>query len=144
MYQKLVVGVDFSEKSERAIAAAVRLVKSIAGAELVLVHAVALATQAEVADDGEGNRLATLEQRLKTQASALAAAQSINVDYGVVEGPSAARALIEYVTRWGGHLVVVGTQQHSTLNRILIGSVAQTVVELSPVPVMVVGPSVTG
>jgi nucleotide-binding universal stress UspA family protein len=48
--------------------------------------------------------------------------------------------ILRYVADHGVDFVVVGTEGRSGLDRILMGSVAERVVRLSPVPVLTVGP----
>ena len=60
-----------------------------------------------------------------------------DVETHVVTG-SPARAVIEFVDEEGIDAVVIGSHGREGLSRILLGSVAETVVRRSPVPVTVV------
>jgi nucleotide-binding universal stress UspA family protein len=63
------------------------------------------------------------------------------VDYGVCEG-DAVDELVKYVERWGGDVIVAATEGRTGLGRILVGSVAERLLQKSPVPVLVAGPAV--
>ncbi len=148
MLKKIVVGIDFSTHSQRAIRAALDLAQP-GGSTVVLVNVVpTLVEQGRAAvhsrdDSMHGDSTApTLEHTLKAQAEQLKAAHpGVNVDYGVVVGSDAAAELVKYVKTWGGDLIVVGSAGRKGLDRILVGSIAAEVVQTSPVPVLIVGPA---
>lgn len=139
-FKKIIVGVDFTPKSDRAVRAALNLAVAT-HASVVLVHVVPSLAEIRAATD-PGEVAATIEKRLQEQASVLSTNVGVTVDYGVVVGPDAAIELIKYVKTWGGDLIVTGSEGRKGLDRILIGSVAAELVKDSPVPVLVVGPSV--
>jgi nucleotide-binding universal stress UspA family protein len=141
VFQKLIVGIDFTGKSDRAIEAALRLARGIEGATVVLVHAVSTMAEVQGTQSAGAEIVTTLEGRLKARASELTAATGVHCDYGVVDGPDAATAMVSYLKRWGGDMVVVGTEGRTGLSRVLIGSVAEKIVQTSPVPVLVIGPA---
>ena len=78
--------------------------------------------------------------RLQQEAQRLAASSGVAVDYGVAEGDPADE-LVQYVERWGGDVIVTATEGRTGLGRILIGSVAERLLQKSPVPVLVSGPA---
>lgn len=139
-FRKIIVGVDFTPKSDRAMRAALNLAVST-HATVVLVHVVPSLAEIRAATD-PGEVAATIEKRLQEQASVLSTNVGVAVDYGVVVGPDAAVEIIKYVKTWGGDLIVTGSEGRKGLDRILIGSVAAELVKDSPVPVLVVGPNV--
>jgi nucleotide-binding universal stress UspA family protein len=59
----------------------------------------------------------------------------------VLDGASPTRALLDHVKRAGIDLIVMATHGRSGIGHLLIGSVAEKLVRLSPVPVLVVRPS---
>lgn len=139
MFKKIIVGIDFSPKTERAVGTALNLAKSL-GATAVLVHVVPTVAESQRGTTGSDQEVTrSIEQRLQEEAARLAAQSGATVDYGVSEG-AAATEIIKYIERWGGDIVVVGTEGRTGLGRILIGSVAEQLVQSSPVPVLVVGP----
>lgn len=140
MFKKIVVGVDFSDKSDRAVRGAVGLAKAI-GAGVVIVHVVP--ALAEVSAATSGTLQPTMEHRLREEAAKVSAASGINVDYGVQVGSVPADELLKFVDNWGGDLLVVGTAGRTGVGRVLIGSVAEQLLARSKVPVLVVGPQCT-
>ncbi|MFO0629562.1 MAG: universal stress protein [Polyangiales bacterium] len=138
---KIIVGVDFSPKTDRAMRSALVLAQAC-NAKVVLVHVVPSLAEIRGSDDGDGTVTATIEKRLQEQAAVLSTNTGVSVDYGVVVGPSPAEEIVKYVSTWGGDIIVTGTEGRTGLDRILIGSVAEKLVQSAPVPVLVVGPNV--
>jgi len=64
------------------------------------------------------------------------------VKWGVVNGHTA-REILKYIDENDISLVVMGTHGRRGFDKILFGSVAQRVVQSSPVPVMTIRPSAT-
>lgn len=142
MFKKIIVGVDFSEKTQKALGVAINLAKAVEG-EVVMVHVVPSVTESSpssAAGGPSGEVTTTIEQRLRDDAARLTSETGAKVDYGVVEGKPS-EELINYIERWGGHVLVVGTEGRTGLGRIILGSVAERLIQTSPVPVMVVGPN---
>lgn len=139
MYKKIIVAVDFSPTSMAAVEAAVDLGGAV-GATTVLVHVVSSATEQVSTESGSSVRLA-LEHKLKKLAEEQKTRNpKASVDWGLVEG-SPAEELTAFAARWGGDLVVVGTNSRTGVSRLFMGSVAQEVVKRSTVSVLVVRPS---
>lgn len=137
----LVVGVDFSKPSKKALDAAVVLAKKL-DASLVLVYASTppppgsrrghldpvTQLQAEI-DADEVKRLSA--------AWAKQAGKSVKVEVVARAGRPAAVVLAVAKARKALY-VVVGSRGHSGLKRVVLGSVAQAIVRDSPIPVLVV------
>ena len=138
--KKLVVGVDFSVKSDRAVAVALQLAASNGGS-VVVVNAVPGMPEVVPTDAPADERGESIERRLRELAATLSKSSGMTVDYGTVQGSDAAAALNEFVAHWGGDALVVGSAARTGLGRILIGSVAERLVATAKVPVLVVGPS---
>lgn len=139
--RKIIVGVDFTPKTDRALRSALTLAEAT-GATVVLLHVVPSLAEIRSASDPDGGMSTSIERRLQEQAEILSTNVGLKVDYGVVVGASAADEVIKYVETWGGDLIVAGTEGRKGLDRILIGSVAEQLVQRAPVPVLVVGPAV--
>lgn len=141
VYKKIIVGIDFSDKTDRAVRAALGLAKATGGA-VVLVHVLPAAVDGQRGAPGSDTEvMRTIEQRLQEQAQQLTASSGAAVDYGVCEGDVVAE-LVKYIERWGGDVIVAATEGRSGLGRILVGSVAERLFQKSPVPVLVVGPEI--
>ena len=141
MFKKLVVGVDFSEQSDRAVTAALQLARSVGGT-VVLVSVVPSATEIVPSGSPEDQLTGSIENRLRDVAAALTASSGVTVDYGVEMGEDPAAALTRFASNWGGNALVVGTKARSGLSRVLVGSVAERLFHSSTVPVVVIGPEV--
>lgn len=140
MYNKIIVGIDFSPKTERAIEAALRLSKH-AGGTVVLLHVLPKAVEGKRSAPGASTEVRrTIEQRLQEEAQRIASTSGATVDYGVCEGDPVDE-MVKYIERWGGDVIVAATEGRTGLGRILIGSVAERLLQKSPVPVLVTGPA---
>ncbi len=141
MFNKVIVGIDFTPKTERAIGVALNLAKATHGT-VVLLHVLpAVAEEAQRTAPGAANdAMLDIEERLRDDAAALARSHHAHVDYGVVRG-GAADEIVAYVKKWGGDAVVVSSEGRTGLGRILVGSVAEKLIQTCPVPVVVVGPA---
>lgn len=110
-------------------------------AEVVLLAIADHASVAPVPDVGAGT--AATEQLTAAIRDRLEAAQEVAADGGPrfrmeVRGGAPANEIIEFVEREAVDHVVVGSHGRSGVSRLLHGSVAETVVRHSPVPVTVV------
>lgn len=136
----ILVPVDGSENSDRAVAFAIELVKAGFAATLHLLNvqpplggAVATFVPKETRDSyhrEEGEKC-------------LVSAQKLASDAGVAHEPhiSVGRpgvVVAEYCKRLGCRQIVIGTRGHTGLGGVLMGSVAQDVVARAPVPVCLV------
>jgi nucleotide-binding universal stress UspA family protein len=86
VYKKIIVGIDFSDKTERAVQAALSLAKATGGT-VVLVHVLPASADGQRSAPGSETEMTrTIEQRLQEQAQQLTASTGVSVDYGVCEG----------------------------------------------------------
>lgn len=139
----IVVGVDFSEQSEAALARALEIAVALA-AKLVLVHAVDLSlfsvhgvnlsteapSVAERAQTSARTGLEDLARRFDPQGTRIAATD--------VRVGGAAPALLEAATAHQARMIVVGTHGRTGISWAILGSVAERVVRLAPCHVLVV------
>jgi len=140
--KRILVGTDFSEPARRATDAAVDLARAL-GASLVVLHV----TPAVEYVDYEGN-LAHLHEGKAFQDAIRKAAQDAGAaelsriqksgataTYVALDGPPT-ETLCTYAEQNGIDLIVVGTHGRTGLQRLLMGSVAETVVRRAHVPVL--------
>lgn len=137
----LVVGVDFSEPSKKALDAAVALAKGL-GASLVLVHANApfpvgakrghLDPVSQLKSDIDAADVAKLSATWAKQAG-----KTVAVEVVAREGKPA-DVVIAVGRERKALYVVVGSRGHSGIKRAVLGSVAEAIVRESPIPVLVV------
>ena len=146
MYKRIVVGVDDSATANRALWEAIRLAQE-QRAQLRLVHVItwpiipphggcpvaeeALSTYTAFQRAGQ----ALLEQAASQAQEAGLAPETCVVESG---GHSTSQALVEAAKRWSADLLVLGTHGWRGLQHLVLGSVAEGVVRLAPVPVLLV------
>jgi nucleotide-binding universal stress UspA family protein len=145
MYQRILVPVDGSATSNRALEAAIAHAKAF-GSRLRLVHVVDDAAFMTGYDlYGGGNALLveavrkaaeeTVRNGLQTVKAAGIEGDSVVFDkLGERLGDSVAQA----AKLWNADLVVVGTHGRRGIGRVLLGSGAEQIIRQSPVPVLVI------
>ncbi|MBL8830149.1 MAG: universal stress protein [Planctomycetaceae bacterium] len=131
LYQRILCAIDFSPTSDKALAVAQRLA-SESGAELLLVHAFDLPEKFTMQGQTHPHDPA-VEQQLQ----ALSVDPKLKVQRLLHAGPSG------HVVCWVAQerscdLIVVGTHGRTGLKSVLLGSVAQQVLQHAPCPVLVV------
>ena len=147
--KSILIGVDFSGGSERALAVAVGLAASL-NARLHLVHVyepIALVAPEAVLPTGEvqGQMEAERQQRTATLAewAMRHVGDRVPCTTHVVDGTSL-DALLGEIHRVRPEFVVVGSHGRGALMRMLMGSVSTALCHRSPVPVVVVPPATQG
>jgi nucleotide-binding universal stress UspA family protein len=141
MYKRILVPVDGSETSNKAVVAALQLARE-SGGRVRLVHALdelAYLTGYEYSAD----LLAVArDYAKKVLDDALAMAQSAGVpaDTKLMEVPGGrlGELVAEEARSWDADLVVVGTHGRRGVGRVLLGSGAEQVLRMAPVPVLAV------
>jgi nucleotide-binding universal stress UspA family protein len=139
-FHRILVAVDFGEASPEALEVAIDL--AVANdASLTLVHAweiptYAYAGMAYLATDV----WSAIEQAAKDQLeSTLALVQKrLPNAVSVFAGGEASQGILDAAERTSADLIVMGTHGRRGVSRVLLGSVAEKVVRLSPVPVLTV------
>lgn len=145
MYQRILVPVDGSATSSRGLQEAIKLAQ-LTGAHLRLIHIVdeiALATGLEAATMMTGDMMELLrEGGARLLAKAKARAEKAGVPTDTVLGDSLAGRICDQVVaqakRWRADLIVLGTHGRRGVGRVLLGSDAEMIVRLAPVPVLLV------
>jgi nucleotide-binding universal stress UspA family protein len=136
MLEKLLLAVDQSEHSRKAIPATVELARAGGGVVHVL-HVREL--HYPVPPTVRGESLQEAQQLVDGIVEELKAA-GVTAE-GTVRpstGGSPAGPILEYAREMGSGLIVVGSHGHSVLGGLLIGSVAHKLTQLSACPVLVV------
>jgi len=142
MYETILVPVDGSEGSERAVDRAIDLADHYDAGILVLsvVEVDSLAGTGDAAaiyDEFVGSVEKSARRLVDEAVERVGDAEIEDVDGDVVVGVPSSR-IREAIDEHDADCVVVGTHGRSGLNRVLIGSVAEKVVRTSPVPVLTV------
>jgi nucleotide-binding universal stress UspA family protein len=141
MYKRILVPVDGSETSTKALVAALQLARE-GGGRVRLMHeldAMAFLTGYEYSVD-----LLTVAREFaqKVLDDGLAMAQSAGVpaDSKLLDVPGGrlGEVVAEEARSWEADLVVVGTHGRRGVGRVLLGSGAEEVLRMAPVPVLAV------
>jgi nucleotide-binding universal stress UspA family protein len=140
-FKKIVVPVDFSEFSDKAVEYAIFLAEKYC-AELILLHSVVLFQE----DFDEKEQLTAYEEIIKKKEKEIrkqleyrcsnAEERGISIHSLLIRGFSEADSIIDYISDKDFDLVVMGTHGRTGLKKIILGSVAERVVRLSPIPVI--------
>jgi nucleotide-binding universal stress UspA family protein len=138
MFKTIVLALDGSEGSRRAIPLAVELAKRDQG-KLVIVH-----VEEDIVGKGGGPIKATedeIQAEIRGQAEELSAQgidTSVHMRSVMLGGP--AHVIEDIATEADADLIVVGTRGHSPVAGLLLGSVAQRLLHISRRPVLAVPP----
>jgi nucleotide-binding universal stress UspA family protein len=139
---RILVPVDFSPHGLEAARHALSILGFVAGARIVLLHSWHAYLDYEIYGLGSAERaLRNREERrekLKARLEALAVSlhqEGIHVEAKLVEGYPVA-AILEEARVGEADLVAMGTQGTRGLERLVLGSVAERVVQRAPCPVL--------
>ena len=147
--KKVLIAIDYNPVSEKVAKAALELVSSL-DVDICLIHV--LAEVSYYGTDfptfmgydgytgmGPDFNMA-LEMRKVAEEFLEKAAEHIDhpsVTTHLAEGDTA-NAILDYATEWKADLIVMGTHSHSALEKLLMGTVAEKVLEKTRVPVYMV------
>ncbi len=142
MYDRVLVPTDGSPAVERAVDHAIDLASShdaIIRAVYVVNAASYGGLPMETAWDGIGNALRDEGQAAVDRVEELVENHEADIDVEtvVLEG-SPSRTIVDHARTGDCDLIVMGTHGRGGINRLLLGSVAERVVRMSPIPVMTV------
>jgi nucleotide-binding universal stress UspA family protein len=136
MFERILLAVDGSEHSYRAVAVAADLARRYEGDVIVLhvrEHELTWGADIDIETDREAITLVDdIVRRLKED--------EVNVSGDVIRVAvgNAAKAIVDVASRDRADLIVMGTRGLSEWGRLLMGSVADKVLHLAQCPVLVV------
>ena len=145
MYQRILVPVDGSDCANRGLSEAMALAR-LTGAHIRLVHVVdepLVAIGADVAAGAAEDLIAIARDAARqvladaTEKVRLADIQVSDVLLDSFDG-RVCDLVINAVKTWSADLVVIGTHGRRGVGRMLLGSDAEQILRLSPVPVLLV------
>jgi nucleotide-binding universal stress UspA family protein len=146
MYKRIVAGIDGSEISELALAAAISLCRETGSLlqPLFVVFVPALAYGVEVFDLGTV-REAFIEEGRRVIARAAQRMKESNVKgkprlVEVMAFEDLAQEIIASAAEFNADLLVLGTHGRKGFKRLMLGSVAEHTLRLSRIPVLLVPP----
>ncbi len=143
MYQHILVPVDGSTTSDRALQEALKLARQ-QSAQLELVHVV---EDMRLWDSDSYINYAELQDTIKSSGNKiLAQAQMVVQLAGMVaevrllaaSGERIANVIVAEAKRWPADLIVIGTHGRSGFSHLLFGSVAEGVVRVAQTPVLLI------
>lgn len=145
MYQRILVPVDGSATSTCGLDEAVKLAR-LTGASLRLIHVVdtltlstGLLPSAYYADEVPPRNKEIGEQIL-AQAGNRVRASGVKFDTFLATSllPRVSEAVVEQAKNWNADLIVIGTHGRRGVGRVLLGSDAEQIIRMAPVPVLLV------
>ena len=145
MYQRILVPIDGSTTSSKGLDEAIQLAK-LTGGSLRLIHAVdilSFATGFEPYSVYAGDlvpRMREVGEQILAEAKVRVAASGVKVETLLFENLSmrVSELVIEQAKTWGADLIVIGTHGRRGMGRFLLGSDAEQIVRMAPVPVLLV------
>ena len=145
MYQRILVPIDGSPTSNQGLDEAVKLSK-LTGASLRLIHVLdplTFATGFEPYAVYAGDLIPRMEEagkQILEQGKARAQAAGVKVDSFLFDGLAArvSETVIQAAKDWNADLIVIGTHGRRGVGRFVMGSDAEQIVRVAPVPVLLV------
>ena len=147
MYKRLLVAVDGSETSNKALAAAIEMAGYSAGRSVLrLIHVLDEMAYFGGLDPYQGQTYSAVhvmrQAGEKILADGLAVCESAGVQADTVLidefGAHLADSVAQSAKDWDASLVVVGTHGRKGVGRMLLGSGAEQIIRLSSCPVLVI------
>jgi len=138
-FTHILVATDFEKASQRALEVAIEIARKF-DAPLTLLHVYDIPTYSYYAGPWPTELAASVEKAARaTLSESLAAAQKAlpTVDSVLCLGDISQQILAQ-ISRTGANLLVIGTHGRRGLSHAILGSVAEKMVRMSPVPVLTV------
>lgn len=143
MYQRILVPVDGSPTSERALQEALRLARQQSG-QLELVHVLGdvrlMEANSYINYAEMKEAMTSAGKKILAQAQMAAQQSGIAAEVKLLEagGERIASAIMEEARHWQADLIVIGTHGRTGFSRVLFGSVAEGVVRTAHIPVLLI------
>jgi len=145
MYQRILVPVDGSPTANRGLTEAIALAK-LTGARLRLINVVdiySFAMESNAFAGYSGDLIPLMReggQKILATARAQAEAAGVSADTALREGFAGrvSDLVIDEAKAWAAELIVIGTHGRRGVGRLLLGSDAEQILRMAPVPVLLV------
>ena len=147
MYERILIAVDGSATSNKALSSAIEMANYAGGkAVLKLLHVLDQTAYLVGSDPYNGyygaaiNAMREAGEKILAEALAIAQSAGIQAESLLIDqlGAHLAETVALEAVNWGASLVVVGTHGRRGIGRLLMGSGAEQVIRLAPCPVLVV------
>jgi nucleotide-binding universal stress UspA family protein len=143
-FRTILVPIDFSDCSRRALEVARSLAKQAGPTHLILIHAYFVPIELEaLAREAHEPILEVVSQHATGDLERMLAElqdEGISAEFAAHRG-SPERAIVAAATEKDADLIVMGTHGRTGLAHVLLGSVAERVVRTAPCPVITVKPA---
>lgn len=140
-YRRILVPVDGSPTSNKALVAALQVARD-SGGRVRLVHEVDELSLFTGFENGQilVEEVRKAAGRVLTAAQEMANAAGVPAEVELLDRPGVrlGEAIAREARRWEADLLVVGTHGRRGMERLLLGSGAEQVIRLAPVPVLVI------
>jgi nucleotide-binding universal stress UspA family protein len=141
MYRRILVAVDGSYASHLALQEALKLAKETKG-QLHLVHAIDLTPGVEGGLDPETFRRTARQDGndLLRQMASRAGEAGVDAEGVMLEASRRkfSKAIAKEARHWEADLIIMGTHGRNGIARLVVGSVAEGVLHIAPVPVLLI------
>lgn len=147
MYRRILVAVDGSDTSNKALAAAIDMASHSGGRSVVkLVHVLDEMAYFVGLDPYQGRTYSAVHvmrqagEKILADGLAICSSAGISAETELIDelGAHLAEAVAARAKQWDASLVVVGTHGRKGAKRMLMGSGAEQIIRLSTCPVLVV------
>ncbi len=138
-FERILVPIDFSESSAKAISLAFSTVKQ--GGEVRLLHVLPPTGGFGFKDESAAQRLAEMRKKVSADLHALATPnrkRRVRKRVELVEHQHPSVAIAQAAERFGADLICVGVQKKAELKKRLFGSTTKSLMKRSSRPVMIV------
>jgi nucleotide-binding universal stress UspA family protein len=138
MYRRILVAVDGSDTSNKALVTALQLALE-RGARVLLLHCVDELLLLAAGGLGAG-AAPELGRKVLDDAEAIAQSAGVKTETRLANMPAQrlGETVAEHAKDWGADLVVIGSHGRRGVDRLLLGSGAEQILRLAPVPVLCV------
>ena len=140
-FKRILVPVDGSDTSKKALTVALELARDANG-RVRLLHAVdELAYVTGFEYSGDVVKIAQQAAgKVLEEAAAIARAADVPCDTKLIEFPGQrlGDTVAEEARKWEADLVVVGTHGRRGLGRVILGSGAEQIIRVAPIPVLTI------
>jgi nucleotide-binding universal stress UspA family protein len=145
MYKRILISVDGSHTSNKALTAALQLARDVS-ARVKLIHVVdelAYLTGYEAYGAYSAELIEVAKKvgnKILEDGMAIANAAGVEADSLLFEkhGERLGETVADFAMRWNADLIVVGTHGRRGIGRMFLGSGAEQIIRLAPVHVLVV------
>lgn len=145
MYKRILVPVDGSETANKALVAALQIARD-SGGRVRIIHVIeemAYLTGYEQYGGYSGELISAMREtgnKVLNDAMAIAQAAGVEADNLLFDnfGERLGEVVANTAKQWDADLIVVGTHGRRGIGRMLLGSGAEQILRLAPVPVLVI------